>query len=66
LDKLEELLKKAEAALEPGSPEMLRFKLYSYPWPEAIKRMRGSIVFKKPMYKVKRLEIGRASCRERV
>jgi hypothetical protein len=58
LDKLEELLKKAEAALEPGSPEMLRFKLYSYPWPEAIKRMRGSVLFEKPIYKVKRLAAG--------
>ncbi len=58
LDKLDDLLKKAEAALEPDSVEMLRFKLYSHPWPDAIKRMRGSIVFKKPMYKVKRLAEG--------
>jgi len=58
LDKLEDLLKKAEAALEPGSVEMLRFKLYAAPWPEAIKRMRGSILFKKPIYKVKRMEQG--------
>jgi len=53
LSQLEALLRKGEQNLEKGSVEMRRFKLFSKPWAKAIKRMRGVVLFKKPLYLVK-------------
>jgi hypothetical protein len=55
IDKYEDLLKKAEAALEPDSIEMKRFKLFARPWAKEIEAQRNRQGYERPVYGVHQL-----------
>ena len=58
IDKLENLLKDAEALLKPESVEMRRFRLVADFWPEAFKQQRAKAAYEPPTYDVHRLQPG--------
>lgn len=55
VDSLEELLKKAEAAIAPDSIEMRRFKIFAMPWAENFKTQRTRIAFQRPVHVASRI-----------
>lgn len=58
VDELEESLKAAEAALEPDSVEMKRFRVLSEPWPAEFAKRRALAAYRPSVSKVARLAAG--------
>ena len=50
LKKMEELLRKAKAAVKPGSIEARRVRLFSYPWAKAIANMNKQRFYQRQIY----------------
>ena len=55
LVKMEKLLAQAQAAIQPGTVEEQRFKLFSAPWPKAIQAMKNQISYERPVHLVYQL-----------
>lgn len=58
INRLEALLREAEALLAPDSVEMRRFKLAADYWPDAFKAQRALAAYEPPVYDVHRLMPG--------
>ena len=58
IDEMEDLLKKAEAAIPKDSIEMRRFKIYAMPWAKNFEAQRVQQSYKKPVFKAVRLAGG--------
>ena len=52
LAKMEDLLAKAQAAVQPDSVEEKRMRLFCAPWPKAIQSMKNQISYERPVHPV--------------